>query len=206
MNWFPRKPPLRDHLFELGVQQDVRKRDAGDGDPPRRQRRADLCARQLTSVERLLQHITRAGEHAGVEPDFWRISRHRPLNARSGQHLHPANVGRRDEVPGRPQDVRAQDFAAREGGVHRGAVESARAQAERPPRSWIVLRLDSAEPRHDLARLPERRRREALVVQASPERHVSAGLIRPIGRSVDQSIRRQFSCRASMSNAAMVRL
>src|SRR4029079_15858970 len=51
--------------------------------------------------------------------DRWRelvdasVVRHRLVDARRGEREHPPNVGWRDEVPRRPEDVRSQNVSGR---------------------------------------------------------------------------------------------
>ena len=87
------------------------------------------------------------------------------VDARGRQAQHPADIGRGDEVPRRPQHVGPQDLSAREGVLHVGIGAVTDALAERPLRFGEFLRLDRPEPSHRLGRALEGIAGQPLLVQ-----------------------------------------
>ena len=80
----------------------------------------------------------------------------------TGQPEEPAEIGPRDEVPRRPQNVCPDDVAAREGGLDVRVGAAARTLAQRPLRLVEDLRLHGSEPLDDLGRVVEGVGRQSL--------------------------------------------
>ena len=72
------------------------------------------------------------------------------MNAWSREGQHPADIGWCDKVPGRSQQMRAQDGALREGLFNIVVSCTWQAQFKRPFRACVILGLDSAQPPHHL--------------------------------------------------------
>ena len=133
------------------------------------QGRSQLGTRQVRPApQRALNDSPRAREGLRVEAVLAAVVRHRAVHSRPGKREHPSDVGRRDEVPGGPQNVRAQDLASIEGSIQRGVARPLHALAERPLRPRVVLRLDGAEPRNGLDGRSESRADEALIDEPPP--------------------------------------
>ncbi len=164
--------PAGDQPLQFGPHDDVGQplpvaiRPAGGGDARAGQRVAQLVARQRPAA------LQSAADDIGAAAQR-RLVQFQPaihpavslVDARPGQLQQPADVGRGDEVPRRPQDVGAQDVAGGEGALHGGVIQSARPQPQCRLGPGVLLRLDSHQPGHDLGRRRERRRRQALVGQ-----------------------------------------
>jgi hypothetical protein len=87
------------------------------------------------------------------------------MDPRRGEIQHPADVGRCNEMPGRPHDVGAQDAPFSKCPVCSGIRQSVRALGERPFCARILLSLDGAQPSDGLFRLLKRGACQVLVVQ-----------------------------------------
>jgi hypothetical protein len=136
----------------------------------------ELGPRQAPSArERLDDQVVGAPDLRRVDAELLVAPRGDDPDARRRQPHDRADVARQDEVPRGPQDVRAQDPAGRDRHLHvrlgRGLPSPAsRAHAQRPARQRVLLRLDRAQPAHDLLRRtqPPAARREALIAQPEP--------------------------------------
>ncbi len=81
-------------------------------DPRPAQRLGQLLAqKRLTGLQRCSEHLLAAGEGSVVEPGLLVPVPVREVDPGRGEAKQPADVGRRDEVPGGTQDVGAQDLA-----------------------------------------------------------------------------------------------
>src|SRR5438067_2563116 len=103
--------------------------------------------------------------------------RHERGDTRRGELEHPANVARRDEVPRRPQHVRAQDPPFVDLPFDLGVGDVSGALSQRPLRAGVVLCLHSAKRPHHFARARRTSRRQELARQSPATdvfvRHVS---------------------------------
>ena len=146
-------PSVAHQGVELGAHEDVEEALAGGLDARPGEGPAQLVARQvLSALERADHHGRAAREHATVETDVAVVAGHLLAHARRRQRLHPANVGGQDGVPGRPQDVDAEDLAGVECGVDAGVGRAGvgEALADRPAGPGKVLRLHRRQPAHDV--------------------------------------------------------
>ena len=83
---------------------------AARGDTGRLKYVSQLFASQvLATLQCAQERIVASPEDGVAEPKLAIHVRVRVLNARRRQAQHPANIGRRDEMPGGSQQVRAQD-------------------------------------------------------------------------------------------------
>src|SRR5690606_29183325 len=116
--------------------------------------------------EHLADHSRRSRDEPSVQLQLPVSARHLCTDARRGELDQPTDVAGRDEVPGRTEDMRAQDVALCIRALHVAVAESARAQTDRPTRNRVLLRLHGAEPFDDVARGTQRCARQALVAEA----------------------------------------
>jgi hypothetical protein len=81
------------------------------------------------------------------------------MNARRSKGKQPADVGRCDEMPGGPHQVRAKDRASGEGLFNVAVNRALQAQSERPFRARIILSLhgDTTQPRQPACQTQPRR-------------------------------------------------
>src|SRR5205823_10654651 len=100
------------------------------------------------------------------EPPVSAVVRDGGVHARRSELEHPANVVRRDEVPRRPQDVRAQDPSLIDLPFDVGVSCTMSALTERPFGSSVILRLDGTEGAHDVTRSRQTARRQELAGEA----------------------------------------
>ena len=105
-----------------------------------------LAREELQLLERSLEHLHTTPQRGCVEAGFPIVERVQRLDPRPGQLLDPANVCRRDEVPGRPHHMRPENRALAERALDRAIVGVARTQPDSPFRAGVVLRLHRAEP------------------------------------------------------------
>ena len=89
---------------------------------------------------------------ASFRPSFRYIVGVGRVHSGRRQGQHPPDVAGRDEMPGGPHEVGAEDRALVEGPVDVGVGQALRPQAQRPLRPAVVLGLDGAEPRDDVGR------------------------------------------------------
>ena len=110
-----------DHGLELGVHHDVGEAQPAGADPAARERRGELRpGLPVPAGESAREDVVGARERPWVELDQ---SIHRPIadvHARPRERQDPPEIGRRDEVPGGPQDVRPQDAPGVERLVNQG--------------------------------------------------------------------------------------
>src|SRR5690606_28367573 len=112
------------------------------------ERLAQLLARQeAAAFERAADDTMRTREQPCVEPVGPTHRSARRAHALCRQRLHPSQILRRDEMPRRTHDVRADDVAGIECPRDRGIVEAANALADTPSRRAELLCLYRAEPR-----------------------------------------------------------
>lgn len=103
-----------DHGPHLGHDQLMRYRFARAGQTALGEDRPELGARERRAVgEHLAQEIQTGVHHVGGDAELPQACRVGALHLRAGQRLNPAQVLRRDEVPGRSQDVGAHPVSAR---------------------------------------------------------------------------------------------
>ena|SRR5205807_3117774 len=144
-------------------------------------------------------------KHCGVEPQLPVVVRHGRFYPGGGQRQHPANVGRRDEVPSGTEHMRADDRAVAQGLLDHRIDGSAGPHPDGPLRPGVVLRLNRAEPAHDLARLGEDGCQELLMGE-SPTCNVdipaSHGAAFRITDSRSSGARLRHSCFKSFTSAA----
>ena len=142
--------------LQLGVHHHVPERRAVDRDTGGSKRRSDLRAGQLPAAAQHSLHDSPASrDEAIVQSQLAVVGRVHPPDARPGQFEHPADVGRRHEVPGRAQDVGPEDASLAERTLDILIGQSRDAQAERPLGGGVVLRLDGAHPRDNVGRIAE---------------------------------------------------
>src|SRR6185436_5081972 len=85
------------------------------------QRVAELRARELLSIaERFCKHSPTLFENGAIDAQRLVVMTKNCLHSRASELEHPANVGRGDEVPCRPQQVGAQNRAVGELLLHLG--------------------------------------------------------------------------------------
>src|SRR5690606_16516095 len=82
---------------------------------------------------------------------------------------HPADVGRRDEVPGWAQDVRAEDTSFIERRSQLDIADAGEPKSKPPARVRVLLRLDGTHPRNKCSRVAQPRSNEPLVAEAPCE-------------------------------------
>src|SRR2546429_10024566 len=87
------------------------------------------------------------------------------MDVRSREGEEPANIGRRDKMPGGTHDVRAKKSAIGKGLLNVVVRHALQAQAERPFCSRKILSLDSTQPLHESLRCFKRSPRDVLVVK-----------------------------------------
>ena len=146
---------------------DVREPLAARLDPAGVEHARELLAGQAaSSTERFREPRVGAAEERRVELELpVHVPVHR-VHARTGEGEQPAEILRRDEVPGRPHHVRADEGAGVERAVEGRVGGVPRPEGERPLRAGVVLRLDGAEPPHRVGGRVERRADEALIAEA----------------------------------------
>src|SRR4029077_1249444 len=76
----------------------------------------------------------------------------RRRHARTGELEHPPDVGRKDEMPRRPQHVRPENLSLVKLALDAGVGRVTRALSNRPFRTRVVLSLHCAEGLDDVAR------------------------------------------------------
>lgn len=134
-----------------------------------RERLGQLGARELLSVaERLLDRGIASAKMLLVELVSPPLVRTREPHARRRELEHPADVLRCDEVPRRPQDVRAEDRALVERAVDRRIRRTDESLREIPLRRSVVLRLYRTESRDDLRGRGQRLSDEMLAGETLP--------------------------------------
>ena len=158
--------PAADQPLELGVDGDVAHAEALRLlDPRQGQRLGQLRAQErLTGLQRPSEHLVAAGEDSVVEAGLPVPVPVRGVDTGRAEGEQPANVSRRDEVPGGTQDVGPQDFAAAEGLLDVGVGAGAGALGDRPFRLGVLLSLHGAEPADDLRGGVERLAGQALLM------------------------------------------
>ncbi len=173
----------RDEPLELGSHDGVGELVAGRrGQAGLGEHRADLGPGQpAPAPQGIDEHRNSALRHRLVEPMLAVVVLVERVHPRTGERLDPAQVGSRDEVPGRPQRVGAKDQSVIERPLHRRVVQAARPLPDRPLAEGILLRLHRAEPRHHRRRLGRGGAGQPLVTQAQPDYlvHVHHTTVRP---------------------------
>ena len=100
----------------------------------------------VPTLERRGDHLLCWGERACVEAELPVAARVPPLHARAAQRQEPPDVVPRDEVPGRPEQVRPHDRAVGERPVHVGLAQTFRPLPDRPHRRAVLLGLHREVP------------------------------------------------------------
>ena len=120
-------------------------------------------------AQRESNHVDPAAERAAIELDPARVIGDHPLHSWPGERQEPADVGRRHEVPGRPQDVGAENATGLERTLDIRAERFAReAQPDGPFRGLVLLGLYGAQPANHVLGSPQSGVRNALLEQSSP--------------------------------------
>ena len=121
----------------------------------------------LSALQRLDQHFAAASDEATVDPvllfESARVARQCPRRA---QAQHPACIFRGDKVQRAAQRPGANDRAIGDGSFDCGLGCRAGAQADRPERAEVVLRLERAEPANGRGRAGELLMTNALLAHA----------------------------------------
>ena len=156
---------------ELGHRHDVRHAlDPQRSNPGACQHLPHLIARARIPVEeRLPDRRAGAAQRSRVQLELLVSIRQPGLEARRGQGEEPADVGGQDEVPGRSQQVGAQDGAVVERPLHVFVDRGSHPRTERPLRGRIVLGLDGTKPFDRRGRRAQRRAAETQVVEPPRE-------------------------------------
>ena len=122
-----------DHALELGMHHQVRQLQPFGGDLGPREALCQLNARQMLAArERALDDHAAFLDGLVVELSLAVIVSVERVHTRRGKCQHPPDVAGRHEVPGRPQDVRAQDVAVIERMLDIGVAQAPAAKPERP--------------------------------------------------------------------------
>src|SRR5690606_41332698 len=104
----------------------------------------DLGTCQVFAVfEHLADHSRRSRDEPSVQLQLPVSARHLCTDARRGELDQPTDVAGGDEVPGRAEDMRAQNVAVCIRALHVAVAESTRPQTDRPTRNRVLLRLRS---------------------------------------------------------------
>src|SRR5690606_26955525 len=114
----------------------------------------------------LADHSRRSRDEPSVQLQLPVSARHLCTDARRGELDQPTDVAGGDEVPGRAEDMRAQNVAVCIRALHVAGAESTRPQTDRPTRNRVFLRLHGAEPIELVARGTQRWARQARVAEA----------------------------------------
>ena len=116
-----------------------------------------LGARQLVfSGERLRKELFTAPERLRVQLEFPVARGRRRNDPGADQPQHPAQILRRDILPGAAKDVSANHAPIGDRGFDRSLGSPRRTKAQGPERREVILGLYRAEPRHDRRRTLER--------------------------------------------------
>ena len=110
-----------------------------------------LPSRSALSIAALLRRYT-----SGVSSSLRSYDAMAAFTRGRGEREHPADVGRRHEMPRGPHDVRSQDRAVGDLALDVRVGQAARSLAQRPLRAGIVLRLHGTEGADDLAGIGRR--------------------------------------------------
>ena len=129
---------------------------------------AKLPASEIPMLaQRALDDIGGANHQVGVETKQPVVGRHGAMHVRRGELQHPADVGRRDEVPGGAEDVGAEDLSLVDGPVQRRVGGPGRqAEAERPLGRTVLLGLHRSQPGDQLLRTARTGSRDPLVMES----------------------------------------
>ena len=127
------------------------------------------------------------------EPELPIVAGHRLFHSRAGELEHPTDVGRRDEVPGRAQHVRAQDRAVGDERFDLRVDDAGRALRDGPLRAGIVLRLYGTESLDDLERRVEGHADEPL-----PDESLIRDLRQLHRRMIDGRLKATFTFRSRL--------
>src|SRR6185503_972098 len=120
------------------------------------QGRTQLRSRQLlVPLESLFQHPVAFFNDRSIQFLLTVHETVHRMDTRSAQCQHPADILRRDKMPGGPQDMRAQDSSFVERFVQCSIGRLLQAQTQRPFASAIILGLNRAKPLYHLARFRE---------------------------------------------------
>jgi hypothetical protein len=96
------------------------------------------------------------------------------MDPRGGEVEHPSDIVRGNEVPGRPQHVRAQDRPRVEGAIDVDFRHPLCSKTDRPFGSGIILGLHRARPSNDLGWTSKLGTIESVVAKSTAnEIHVS---------------------------------
>jgi len=136
-------------------------------DPGAPEHGSKLRAGQLLAApERALDSRAASFQDLLVQSVLGVVGKMASIEAGAGQREHPADVGRRHEMPRRAQHVRPQDAPLGERRLDGFVRQTGSAQPQRPLGAGIVLRLDRAKPGDDVGRILKIRTRELLPVEA----------------------------------------
>ena len=105
-----------------------------------------------TGNERTVDHRAALRERLRIELRLAVVVGVDRVNPRRAEFQQPADVLGRDEMPRRPQYVRAQDLTVVERFLDVVAIAAGRSDTDRPLGGRKILRLHGTEPRHDLRR------------------------------------------------------
>ena len=164
--------------FQLRVHEQQRQPQSVGGNAGVAQRHAQIVARGVAAaLHRPRDHVIAAREHLRVQAGLPVVRRVEPVNARRAERQHPADVGRRHQVPGGAQHVCAEDRAAAERVLDIGVGAVAGSLRDRPLHAQVVLRLDRAQAGDDRFWAHRTAADQPLIAQAAVDqvREVSGG-------------------------------
>ena len=169
-----------DDAVRFGPHQQMPQRILREWNAPLIQRFSDFLFRPVfVPFQRLLQQVHVAVNRFGVEsgvcaPGVGVVG---GTDAVGSEREHPAQVFRRNEMPRRTQQVRAQDVAPVQGGFDLCGIGRCGAAADGPFGHAVVLGLYGSHPLHDLLRSVERRLKEQLVAQPQFSKRCHGGFV-----------------------------
>lgn len=141
------------NALQLGVEDDQRRPALMHIDFRALQGIRELSAGQVSAgLKSTGERFTAAPQRGSIQFLISIVLRRSGLDPRRRQRQHPTNILWRHEMPGRAQDVRAQDRAIVEGLLDSGICSVGQAQRQRPLRATVILRLHGTQCVHDRLR------------------------------------------------------